>query len=41
MWICTALPLLVLIVCEPAYLQSATLLCIGITLLLLFLRFMH
>ena len=38
MWICTALPLLVLIVCEPAYLQSATLLCIGITLLLLFLR---
>ena len=38
LWICTALPLLVLIVCEPAYLQSATLLCIGITLLLLFLR---
>ena len=31
-WVCTALPLLALIICEPAYLQSATLLCTGITL---------
>ena len=35
LWVCTTLPLLALIICEPAYLQSAILLSTGISLLLL------